>query len=366
MQRTGHRIDWVDTAKGICIIFVVMFQATLGVQVAMGETGWMNYVILFAWPFRMPDFFVLSGLFLGVVIDRPWLRYIDRKVVHFAYFFALWVAIEVALKSPDFIAEGGNWQPLHEYLFAFVQPYGSLWFIYMLPVFFVFTRLVRNVPVWFVLSCAALLEILPVETGSAIIDEFCWRYVFFYGGYVFAARIFDIAAWMRAHKARALVLVGIWIVAQTAIVFAPVPDTLQIINFGNSGFSGMPFVSLALGAIGALAIVTVATLLVDLPYTAWLTWLGEHSLVIYLGYYVPVTAARMVLTRSGLVDDMAPGSALVSDIGTMSVLTMLAGIVGPVILYWLIQQTGWGRFLFERPQWARLEPAPRRVLAPAE
>jgi uncharacterized membrane protein YcfT len=31
------RVDWVDYAKGICIILVVMMHSTLGVEKAAGE-----------------------------------------------------------------------------------------------------------------------------------------------------------------------------------------------------------------------------------------------------------------------------------------------------------------------------------------
>src|ERR1700693_2027052 len=87
------RIDWVDYAKGICIVMVVMMHSVLGVEAAAGQTGFMHLVVMFAKPFRMPDFFLISGLFLAVVIDRDWRTYLDRKVVHFAYFYLLWVAI---------------------------------------------------------------------------------------------------------------------------------------------------------------------------------------------------------------------------------------------------------------------------------
>ena len=30
-------------------------------------------------PFRMPDFFLISGLFLARVIDRDWRDYLDRR-----------------------------------------------------------------------------------------------------------------------------------------------------------------------------------------------------------------------------------------------------------------------------------------------
>ncbi len=77
------RGDLVDYAKGFCIVFVVMMHSTLGVEAAAGQNGWMHPVVAFAVPFRMPDFFLISGLFLANVIDRDWRTYLDRKVVHF-------------------------------------------------------------------------------------------------------------------------------------------------------------------------------------------------------------------------------------------------------------------------------------------
>ncbi len=55
------RVDWVDTAKGLCIIFVVMMHSTLGVEKSAGTEGWMGLVVEFARPFRMPDFFMISA-----------------------------------------------------------------------------------------------------------------------------------------------------------------------------------------------------------------------------------------------------------------------------------------------------------------
>ena len=101
------RVDWVDYAKGICIIMVVMMHSVLGVELAAGENGFMHSFVTFAKPFRMPDFFLISGLFLALVIDRDWRTYLDRKVVHFAYFYVLWVTIQFGFKAPGFAAESG-------------------------------------------------------------------------------------------------------------------------------------------------------------------------------------------------------------------------------------------------------------------
>ena len=80
------RVDWVDYAKGFCIVMVVMMHSTLGVEQAAGAHSFMGAVVAFAKPFRMPDFFLISGLFQARVIDRNWHDYLDRKVIHFAYF----------------------------------------------------------------------------------------------------------------------------------------------------------------------------------------------------------------------------------------------------------------------------------------
>src|SRR6202049_3134947 len=126
------RIDWVDYAKGICIVMVVMMHSVLGVELAAGQTGLMHLLVAFAKPFRMPDFFLISGLFLSVVVDRDWRTYLDRKVVHFAYFYLLWVTIQFGFKAPGFAAEAG-WGPRgFMYLGSLIEPFRSLGFITLL------------------------------------------------------------------------------------------------------------------------------------------------------------------------------------------------------------------------------------------
>ena len=122
-------------------------HSTLGVEAAAGQESWMGHLVAFAKPFRMPDFFLISGLFLARVIDRDWRTYLDRKVVHFAYFYVLWVTIQFAFKAPGFAAEHGALGVVRLYAEAFIEPFGTLWFIYLLPIFFVVTKLTRGVPV---------------------------------------------------------------------------------------------------------------------------------------------------------------------------------------------------------------------------
>src|SRR5262249_4793920 len=168
----------------------------------------------FARPFRMPDFFMISGLFLARVIDRDWRTYLDRKVVHFAYFYLLWTAIQFVVKAPHFAAQDGWLGVLKLYLESFIEPFGVLWFIFLLPIFFVVAKATRSVPPWAIWLIAAALEIAhareTIATGWTVIDEFAARFVYFYTGYLLAPQIFALAARVQAHRGVAGLALAVW------------------------------------------------------------------------------------------------------------------------------------------------------------
>jgi uncharacterized membrane protein YcfT len=336
-----QRIDWVDYAKGFCIIFVVMMHSTLGVGQAAGSEGWLHYVVAFAQPFRMPDFFLISGLFLAQVINRDWRTYLDRKVVHFVYFYLLWTAIQFALKAPGLIQGQGIAGVAWLYLETFWEPFGTLWFIYLLPIFFVVTKLTRGMPVIAIWLAGAALEIAQIHTGWTVIDEFAARFVYFYTGYVLATHIFQVAAAAQARPWIAGALLAVW----------------ALINgvFVHMGLDGKPFLSLGLGLVGAAAVVMVSALMAKSDLFAALRYLGKHTIVVYLAFFIGMAGSRAVLLRTGIVPDL----------GTVALLVTACGIAGAVALFWAVRHTPL-RFLFARPDWAKLPAKPKYALQPAE
>jgi uncharacterized membrane protein YcfT len=338
----SSRIDWVDYAKGICIVMVVMMHSVLGVEKAAGGTGFMHALVMFAQPFRMPDFFLISGLFLGLVIDRDWRTYLDRKVVHFAYFYILWMTIQFGFKAPGFAAEQGWRHAGYLYLESLVEPFGTLWFIYLLPMFFVVTKLSRRIPAAAIWLVAAALETMQIATGWTVIDEFCARFVYFYSGYLFASYVFALADRSRDRPALALIGLALWALVNGGLVFA--------------GVGHWPLISLALGFAGAGAIIVMGTLLARMQWLNFLRTCGEHSIVIYLAFFLPMAVTRTLLLKTGVI----------TDIGTISLMVTVAGVLGAVLIWRLAL---WLRadFLFERP--AAFWIAPKKaapVMQPAE
>jgi uncharacterized membrane protein YcfT len=336
----GGRLDWVDYAKGICIVMVVMMHSVLGVEKAADQTGFMHLVVMFAKPFRMPDFFLISGLFLSVVIDRDWRTYLDRKVVHFAYFYLLWVTIQFGFKAPSLAVEYGWGQVGLLYVESFIEPFGTLWFIYLLPIFFVVTKLIRNIPPLAILAVAAALETMHPATGWTVIDEFCARFVYFYSGYLFAGYVFVLSERARAHPAPAVAGLALWALVNGALV--------------ETGYSEWPLVSLALGFAGACAIIVTGTLLARMHWLNFLRFCGEHSIVIYLAFFLPMAASRTLLLHAGIIH----------DIGAISLIVTIAGVAGALAI-WRAALALHAHFLFERPHAFWIAPKKARAVLQA-
>jgi len=342
MSGQNNRLNWVDSAKGISIILVVMMYSVFNVGQDAEGVGLLHYVIGFATPFRMPEFFLISGLFLDQVLTRTWRAYADRRILHYFYFYALWAVIHLVLKVG--IMSGAPGEAATDLLWAIVEPYGVLWFIYLLAAFSAVTKLVYDLkaPRWAVWAFGAAFQMAHIQTGSYLADQFCAYFVYFYSGYVFAPLIFRLVDKALEHKALALVGLGLYAIVNFALVFSPgfavLPNEIQL------GYAGLPGLRLALAIAGSLALCVSAALLTGFKATAWLRWLGEHSIVVYLVFVLPMSFARIGLAKLGLIHDVTLSSFLV----------MVIAIAVSVGLYLLVEKTGRGKFLFERPAWAHI------------
>lgn len=336
------RHEWMDTAKGICIVAVVTMYTTSHVSLGLGTASWMAYWVEFARPFRMPDFFFISGLLLGRVIDRPWRRFADRKVVHYLYFFVLWSLLYFGLRATVGHA-GQDGAALADELVKVMTwgPFAMLWFIQMLPFYMVLTRLLRRVPWPLVLAGAALWHLAPIDTAWTQVDRAGERFVFFYGGYALARAAFDFTAWVARRRGAGTALVLAWALGNGALVFG--------------GFADMPGIDLLLGFLGAFGVMAVAVLVQPSRVGGWLRRCGENSLPIFLGFFVPMS----ILMNLWLV----LGQRVSIDAGLLALLLAAASIVAALAAYHALRRTPL-RWLYERPAWARLEPdAPRSAAA---
>jgi uncharacterized membrane protein YcfT len=102
--------------------------------------------------------------------------------------------------------------------------------------------------------------------------------------------------------------------------------------------------------------VVMGTLLARMRWLNFLRYCGEHSIVIYLAFFLPMATTRTLLLKFGWVH----------DIGTISLMVTVAGVLGALAIWGAALAVG-ANFLFERPDAFWVAPKnPRGALQAAE
>jgi uncharacterized membrane protein YcfT len=326
----ADRFGWLDFAKGLCIVSVVWMWTDKYLEL---HSGWFHQYARFSLPFRMPDFFLISGLLLGRVIGRPWRNYLDTRVVHYLYFLVIWTFVYLPL---SWLAErpGGILDALREiWIGLTTEPKGNLWFMQMLAIYFVLTRLTRRVPAVIMLGLATAVYLYPLPGDALAIAVFGDHYVFFYLGYLLAPRILQGTDWMQRNRRTALLALGTWAIGNYLLMV-----------FLDFRLGDNRAVALVLRGMGVAAVITVSALIWNARGARWLTHVGRNSIVVYLGFYIPLSFLVQLGPRLGLPEG---SSAVAFAFWSVSIISSL-------IAFEIARRLKWLQFLYERPQWARL------------
>ncbi len=155
---------------------------------------------------------------------------------------------------------------------------------------------------------------------------------FFYTGHVFAPYVFRAAKWAQSQPYPAVLIFLGWFAVNGLLV--------------AHGLTFLPGMKLLLGYAGATAVMLLATLLCRLPWMSWLRYLGKRSIVVYLGFVIPL----------GLMRRFIASPTLDIDIGALSLGVAIAAIVGAMMLYWVIRSSPL-RFIYRSAGMAVFEQA---------
>ncbi|MEU4690448.1 acyltransferase family protein [Actinoplanes sp. NPDC023714] len=161
-----ERRQWIDVAKGVCILLVVLWHVIMKHYL---QVGWRLPVPLPGlWgtfgeqllPLRMPVFFAISGMLAAGAVARTWSATARSRVAKFLYLYALWFGVHTAvlwsLPGFDTLAARGVADIVEQLT---VTP-TNLWYLMALAVYFVVARSTRTLP--------AVAVLLPAFALSAV------------------------------------------------------------------------------------------------------------------------------------------------------------------------------------------------------
>lgn len=239
------RIGWLDIARGLTIILVVIGHVERGLDLARIAHGpvwaWMDYAI---YTFHMPAFFLFSGLTAYMSLrKRDSAAFLKDKLWTIVYPYFLWSLIQgffmYALSSLTTSKE-----TLHGILLIGWQPIGQFWFLYVLMIYqMVGAAMFRYRAM--LLGLSACLYVLPAFCPLPdLIHETCHFMIFYTVGF------YDLAALIGFMRDRRNVLM-----AAFAMCFAVATYFSDISDHGNYySLQSLPSTLFGVGLILAISL----------------------------------------------------------------------------------------------------------------
>lgn len=340
----GVRIEWIDAARGLCVIAVVLFHVGLWHFLTFDHPSSVAFAI---WEtvetalgtVRMPLLLAVSGMLAASKIRNG---FSNGKVWNTSltnyYLYAVWLLFYALLSIP--MAGDGvphRFGSVGDFFLQLAAPDTPLWFVFALAIYVPLLTFCRKLPPAVVLAALAALRILTALLVDSDADQ-VWKVpelALFFAIGVYGKRLFLYIA-----EARKLLY---------AAVAIPAFLGLSGLSFAldlHPAIDQAVFILRGMAAVVALVAV-ISALTVNRAAAAAGSWVGKRTLGIYV-LHVPVIDG-IVLAFQGPLAPAAPVIANSVPMALMYPLALTAVVVTACIgLENLLKKCGLG-FLFRRP-----------------
>lgn len=351
LQRS--RLHWVDYLKGIAIILVVYRHILIGMD---RSAGFQIPVYLFNannifFSFRMPLFFILSGIFLaGSLAKRTPGTLLLQKFENLFYPYLIWATIQITLQivMAHFHLTNAD-RGLKDYGYIFYQPRSLDQFWYLPALFnttvvFIFAKARLKLPVYAQLALGLGLYFLaPYVNRYSMLSDWMEFYIFFALGDALHKAFFQ-PGFQR-------VLRNPW----SLVAISPLFVFSQVYYLSHN-VTNLEFLGIAL--TGCTTMFFIAFLLERYNVANWLRIFGYHSLYIYVIHVMVAAVVRNLMTHVFHIHQVH-----------VVLLTGIAfGVLVPVFFYNYLVKDGplWWLFYFRKSSMYDKEKDKRKASAPPQ
>jgi fucose 4-O-acetylase-like acetyltransferase len=340
------RYPWIDYARGICIILVCFRHTHEGLANASillpNEHPVLQFLNVFFFSFRMPLFFIISGIFLAASLRKKGLRqFIEDRFRFIFYPFLIWGCVQITMQLAFKGYVNANRQPI-DYLNLLWNPREIEQFWYLHALFFVgvsyaLIKVKLKLTSLQQLGLGLILYFLAYYTTVNEIPVGFLGDVFFF--YIFFA-IGDNIASLIIDPEKRKQLLG----TKPLLILTPCFLVFQYfftkINLGEGDDyyvqHFMPILFAAVAITGCAFIINFSYLLQQLNIFKFLRVIGYHSLFIYILHLMIIAAIRILYVNVlGF-----------TNVYVFIIVGIFAGIFIPIIVYNLAEKIGAG-WLFE-------------------
>ncbi len=329
------RIAWIDYARGFNILIVVIGHVILGLRSTnmLSDGPWFRVWDARYYNFRMPLFFLLSGLFAERQLRRSAGSFLRDKGATLVYPYFIWSTLQILVQiGLNPITRGQItfqhllWQPLF--------PEGQFWFLHVLFFIMLAYFLMRKLGVGPVACLIVSLACYAAQHDRPQASSWPLQRILYYGPFyafgglagLWVSKIRIGQPWQLA----AILLAGFGVVAAAIQVEGDPPLPVQM----------------AVTLCGIAAAIALTALLSRSRFMGFLPVLGRYSLEILVAHMLSAAGLRIVLQKVLHVENIAAHVILGSS----------AGIIGPLLLVWVCNRLN-VKYAFRLPRPAKPRPA---------
>lgn len=303
------RIEFIDLAKGLCIILVVAYHCGI-LEPFPG-----------AKQLRMPLYFVLSGLFFKDYGRDSLIKKINKLIIPFITFFIIgdlfYYSAHLLVNIPDTIKRF----PVIDMLWGGVPCDMPIWFLLCLfncyVIFLFITRFSKNNVQQFLLVsiCSLIGFILSISDIKVLyfIDSALTSMPFFYFGYILKKS--NILLPNKYDRFNILIAIALYTISFLIITWLP----NNKINVFDNHVYGNLIIAYITSICLVLSVLYLCKAITRIPY---ISYIGRYSIVILL-IHVPIMEIVYFILKYGLHTD----SLLLKVIVTLLIASSLIPIL---------------------------------------
>ena len=270
----------MDSGRGLAALLVILTHAVVMVDLAptielSQSVRWLDTVLA---PIRMPLMMLLSGMLLDHSLRKPPRVFVAGKLRRIVYPFLVWTMLFVAFHMVWAPLQNERWD-VPAWTDLVLPGLDHLWFLQHLAVYYGVAFALQQVPRWIPLVAALLFT-------SQAQDDLTARFWLLMAYFLLGS----IASRHRGALRRMLAS-RLTITAATLCV----PVIFWLADSGVNIRYSAPAAPLTVGAM--LAAIKMLTLLESTPFSGVLEFIGRHSIVYYLGHWIPVIVTADLVAR---------------------------------------------------------------------
>ena len=333
------RYPWVDYAKGLAIILVVyrhMLDGYAGVGLPI--PSYLTIVQASVYNFRMPLFFILSGIFVSrSLAKRTFQQFTTYKLNTILYPYLVWVTIQLTLQVLLSGYTGGS-RDVSYYQYILYDPWQlyQFWFLYT------------------IFNITMIFAVLRIQLGVKGVGQIAVALFFYYLSGVEAIQPFNLLQdtleyylYFALGSACTELLLdpkNKVLFSSYGLLFALLPIFLVSqwywIQHREAGLEGTPQFAL-IAVIGCSFVFVVSFVLSRTQSAGFLRVIGRHSMYIYIMHVMSIVLVRVVLMKVLGITSLA----------VLLPLSLLAGVLAPIVFYrWSLRFGLWFLYTFRRPK----------------